>query len=67
MAGKAKDLTGYTTESGVTVIKRVENKNNKPQWLCKCFCGNTFITRSDALKSGHTKSCGCLQRKKLEK
>ena len=64
MAGKAKDLTGYTTESGVTVIKRVENKNNKPQWLCKCFCGNTFITRSDALKSGHTKSCGCLQKKK---
>ena len=64
MAGKVKDIAGYTTESGITVIKRVENKNNKPQWLCKCFCGNEFITRSDALKSGHTKSCGCLQRKK---
>ena len=64
MAGKVKDLTGYTTESGVSIIKRVENKNNKPQWLCKCFCGNTFIARGDALKSGHTKSCGCLQKKK---
>ena len=64
MAGKAKDITGYTTESGITVIKRVENKGTKPQWLCKCFCGNEFITRSDALKSGHTKSCGCLQKKK---
>ena len=63
MAGKAKDLTGYTTESGVTVIKRVENKGTKPQWLCKCFCGKEFVTRADSLKSGHTKSCGCLQKK----
>ena len=62
MAGKAKDLSGYKTESGVLVIKRVENKGTKPQWLCKCFCGNEFITRGDALKSGHTKSCGCLQK-----
>lgn len=64
MAGKAKDLIGYTTESGVTVIERAENKGAKPQWLCRCFCGKEFITRSDALKSGHTKSCGCLQKKK---
>lgn len=63
MAGKAKDLTGYTTETGVVVLQRVENKNNRPQWLCKCFCGNIFVTRSDALKSGHTRSCGCLQKK----
>lgn len=66
MAGRAKDLTGYTTPEGVVVLKRVENKGNKPQWLCKCFCGNEFITRSDALKSGHTKSCGCLQKKKAK-
>ena len=64
MAGKAKDLSGWITESGVTVIQRVANKGNKPQWLCKCFCGKEFITRSDSLKSGHTKSCGCLQKKK---
>lgn len=62
--GKFVNLEGYTTESGITVIKRVENKGNKPQWLCKCFCGKEFVTRADALKSGHTKSCGCLQKKK---
>lgn len=28
MAGKVKDLTGYTTESGVTVIERAENKGD---------------------------------------
>lgn len=28
------------------------------------FCGNLFIARADSLKNGHTKSCGCLQKKK---
>ena len=64
MAGKCKDLTGYVTESGVTVLRRVENKGTKPQWECQCFCGNIFVTRADGLKSGHTKSCGCLQKQK---
>ena len=66
MAGKVKDLTGYTTPEGVVVLQRVENKGTKPRWLCKCFCGKEFITRSDALKSGHTKSCGCLQKQKAK-
>lgn len=30
-------------------------------WLCKCSCGNEVIVRSSRLKSGHTKSCGCLK------
>lgn len=34
MAGKCKDLTGLVTESGVTVLRRVENKGTKPQWEC---------------------------------
>ena len=40
MAGKAKDITGYTTESGITVIKRVENKGTKLQWRVRT-CGVT--------------------------
>lgn len=30
-------------------------------WLCRCECGNLTETRSDHLKSGTIKSCGCLQ------
>lgn len=29
---------------------------------CQCDCGNTTYQRRQALVSGHTKSCGCLQR-----
>lgn len=28
--------------------------------LYKCTCGIEFVTRRAAVKSGHTKSCGCL-------
>ena len=32
------------------------------RWICQCDCGNTTRVPSGHLKSGHTKSCGCLVR-----
>lgn len=29
-------------------------------WVCKCDCGSQLITHSGSLRSGNTKSCGCL-------
>ena len=29
-------------------------------WLCRCDCGNEAAVRVGSLRSGHTKSCGCL-------
>ena len=29
-------------------------------WLCKCTCGGEIVTHSGSLRSGNTKSCGCL-------
>lgn len=31
-------------------------------WLCQCDCGNTKSVASTSLRSGATKSCGCLKR-----
>lgn len=28
-------------------------------WRCKCDCGKETIVRGSAIKSGHSKSCGC--------
>lgn len=28
-------------------------------WLCECSCGGSAIVRSDHLRAGHSKSCGC--------
>ena len=52
----------------LTVIKRVENdKHGKSRWLCKCDCGNEIQVVGIDLKSGHTQSCGCLQKEVLLK
>lgn len=75
-----EDMTGWKMwehgfpESRLTVIKQVEdyiqpNGKRSAQWLCECNCSNKtkFIVRSGDLRSGHTKSCGCLQSEKTAK
>lgn len=32
----------------------------KSKWICQCLCGNRTTVNTWKLKSGHTKSCGCL-------
>lgn len=46
----------------LTVVKRQGSSNNhKKLWFCKCECGNACTVRSDQLRNGRTKSCGCLK------
>lgn len=59
---KAENLIGKKFNQ-LTVIKRIINNNDKVMWECECACGNKTIVRGDSLRSGHTKSCGCLQKK----
>lgn len=56
---KIIDLTGQRFGK-LVVIKRAPNKNKRTMWLCKCDCGNEVEVRSDQLRGGITKSCGCL-------
>ena len=32
------------------------------RWRCSCDCGNELLARASNLKSGITRSCGCLQK-----
>lgn len=57
---KLDDLTGRTF-GRLVVIERSGGPSKKhTYWLCGCECGNLCIVASAHLKSGHTKSCGCL-------
>lgn len=40
------------------------SKYKKRYGMYKCKCGNIFKTQSAKVASGHTKSCGCLQKEK---
>lgn len=52
----------------LTIIKRESNHitpsgQKKAMFRCVCDCGNEVVVSSQDLKSGHTKSCGCLPKK----
>lgn len=60
---KLIDLTGQTF-GRLTVLERVENnKENEAHWKCKCVCGNIVNILGSSLRSGRTKSCGCMYKK----
>ena len=50
----------------LTVVKKASSKKSpsgttKIFWLCKCDCGNQCIVEGNALKTGNTRSCGCIK------
>lgn len=59
--GKALDLTGQKY-GRLTVLERAENQGREVTWLCQCECGNKILVQRRYLRSGATKSCGCLQK-----
>lgn len=55
------DLTGMKFGK-LTVIKEFgHSKDGRVTWLCRCECGGEKIASGHDLKSGATKSCGCLR------
>lgn len=49
----------------LTVLYRAENnKSGRAMWHCRCSCGNEIDVLGKSLRSGNTKSCGCLQRRR---
>ena len=57
-----KDLIGKEFGRLVVLEQHPEKKKGYIQWICKCQCGNIIVVRSDLLKSGGVRSCGCLAR-----
>lgn len=43
----------------LTAIERVASTKAQAQWRCVCDCGKETVVRSQDLRNGHTKSCGC--------
>lgn len=44
----------------LTATKFIGTKNGRAMFEFECECGNKIITSAKAVKSGNTKSCGCI-------
>ena len=61
---RSVDLTGQKF-GRLTVVRFDHKENGRKYYLCQCDCGNFKIVSNHSLKSGNTKSCGCLHKEIL--
>lgn len=59
--GKVIDLIGQKF-GRLTVIEYRGVRNTFARWLCQCDCGNRVEVVGISLRTGNTRSCGCLCR-----
>jgi len=57
----ALDLTGKKFNR-LSVVKYSHSHKRHTYWVCECECGATKTIAGTALRTGHTKSCGCLNK-----
>ena len=63
---KKLDIVGQKFNRLLVLSESLERTNTgKVQFKCKCDCGNIIISIGSKLKSGWTKSCGCLQKETI--
>lgn len=51
----------------LTVVEFDRLQKHKTYWKCVCECGMTVVATGNNLRSGNTKSCGCLFKEQLQK
>lgn len=62
-----KDLVGLKFNRLIVLKYHSHNKHKQIVYLCKCDCGVEKLIAGTLLTTGHTKSCGCLNREKIIK
>lgn len=61
------DLSGQIFDCLTVVTKAGKDSRGNITWNCQCSCGNTLVVKGCHLRSGHSKSCGCLQKASASK
>lgn len=59
-----KNIKGNKYSRLLVISENEVRKDNKVQWNCVCDCGKKLVVCGKALRTGNTKSCGCLQKEK---
>jgi len=61
---KAFNLIGEKFGDLIVIKFGKKSSSGVNMWVCKCVCGKETIVRSSDLRSGKTRSCGCLRGRK---
>ena len=56
----AVDIAGQRFGKLIAVRATEERRNGSVIWECRCDCGSTVFVATRGLRSGSTRSCGCL-------
>lgn len=51
----------------LAVISKAGTIKGKLAWNCVCECGTNLVVLGESLRSGNSKSCGCLQKEAIRK
>lgn len=62
--GKKVDLTGQRFGRWTVLEERHVADRRALHWLCRCDCGTERLVHGGNLRSGISKSCGCLNRER---
>lgn len=54
------DISGQVFGRLTVLEKACQDRLKRWKWLCRCSCGVLIVVSSNNLRSGNTKSCGCL-------
>jgi hypothetical protein len=55
------DMSDYESDDIKVIIREGSDEQQIALWRCFCkHCGNIFVTRGSSIRTGYTKSCGCI-------
>ncbi len=57
---KFKDMTGHTYGSWSVIGFADMKDRGRARWSCVCICGEKRVVTGTSLRSGKSKSCGCM-------
>lgn len=62
---KGPDLTGERFGRLVIIAYKGQNAQKNSVWICTCDCGGRTETTTRCLRSGDSKSCGCIRKENV--
>lgn len=62
---KILNLTGHHF-GRLVAVKIDHRRGHMTYWLCRCVCGKNAVVSIAHLRDGHTQSCGCFHKERLD-